>query len=401
MALTFNQGKPPYPDLLVSDQYQANSPQLGVAIETESHLYNAPKRDFMRLFILNLTLAALAGGPQGLLKAQEAPKRHPHSLSRQGTVMGAPWQLTLGAQDRAAALIASETLVQALTEAELRLSNWNPNSELSRWNQGRPGHALPCSPILANEVARADHWRPITLGAFSPFSEPLVRAWDLRGAGRIPNPQELTSALEACNSEGLTWQDGQPIRAEQTQVASGGFGKGAALDFALAKLSLDDSHSVALNLGGQIIVRGLSQRIEIAHPEHRTESIAHWVISEGSLATSGNSERSKTVGDTKFGHILDARTGQPALDFGSVTIWCDNALDADCLSTAFFALGPDEGLRVAATLPDVRVLFVENNDGQLTLRATKNCQPFLSSTQTILWHFEPQALTSPIDFSKD
>jgi thiamine biosynthesis lipoprotein len=355
----------------------------------------------MRIFILNLTLAALAGGPQRLLMAQEAPERPSHLLSRQGSVMGAPWQLTLGAQDRAAALVASEILVQALTEAQLRLSNWNPNSELSRWNQGRPGQTLPCSPILAKEIARADHWRPITHGAFSPLSEPLVRAWDLRGAGRIPNPQELTSALEACKAEGLTWQGSQPIRAEQTQIASGGFGKGAALDFALAKLNFGGSYSVALNLGGQIIVRGLRKRIDIAHPAHRAESIAHWEISEGSLATSGNSERGKTVGDTKFGHILDARTGQPALDFGSVTVWCDNGLDADCLSTAFFALGPDAGLRVAETLPDVRVLFVENKEGQLTLRATKNCQPFLSSPYTILWFRTPQAPAPSQDTAKE
>jgi thiamine biosynthesis lipoprotein len=144
-------------------------------------------------------------------------------------------------------------------------------------------------------------------------------------------------------------------------------------------------------LGGQVLVNGRSQWVDVAHPLHRAESIARWWITTGSLATSGNSERGRTIDGIRIGHVLDARTGQPAEDFGSVTVWCDNALDADCLSTALFALGPEKGLQLAATLPNVRALFAVHQGDGVQLRATSNCRPFLRSQQTILWFPEPQA----------
>ncbi|MDF1838348.1 MAG: FAD:protein FMN transferase, partial [Planctomycetota bacterium] len=242
---------------------------------------------------------------------------------------------------------------------------------------------------LAREIARAEYWGQVTGGAFSPLAEPLVLAWDLRGKGRVPSDSAIEAALLVTQPHRLRWRNGQPLRSAGAQIASGGFGKGASMDYALA--CLPEETALTLNLGGQVLVQGQTQSIDIAHPAHRLISIATWELSFGSLATSGNSERGITVDGKRFSHILDARTGQPAADFGSVTVWCENALDADCLSTALFALGPDEGLRLAASLPNVRALFVELHEGQPRLRATRNCQDNLSSHQTILWLPESQA----------
>jgi len=336
-----------------------------------------------------LTLATLSLMPQGTADDVVAPARPTETVIRQGVVMGAPWQVTVQGIDRPAALASTEIVLKALTGSEQRLSNWKQNSELSKWNRTTPGQPLPCGRTLAQEIARAEHWSRITSGAFSPLAEPLVQAWDLRGEGRVPSAIELNAALLATRADGLTWQDEQPIRAANVQVASGGFGKGAAMDCALRQLA--PLTPITLNVGGQVLVQGRTESIQIAHPVHRQLSIANWELSSGSLATSGNSERGITVDGTRFSHIIDARTGQPARDFGSVTVWCENALDADCLSTALFALGPDEGLKLAATLPGVRALFVELHEGQPRLRATRNCQEFLSSQQPIQWFLEPLA----------
>ncbi len=188
---------------------------------------------------------------------------------------------------------------------------------------------------------------------------------------------------------GLSWQGGQPLRHKATKVVSGAFGKGAAMDAALASLGTKEGLSVELNLGGQVLVHGYTKTIDVAHPEHREQTVATWTIDSGSLATSGNSERGMLIDGRRYSHILDARTGQPAEDFGSVTVWCNRAIDADCLSTALFVLGPDEGLRLAATLPDVHALFIEDTGAGLLLRATPNCKSKLQSTHPIRWFEEP------------
>ncbi|MCP5022064.1 MAG: FAD:protein FMN transferase [bacterium] len=348
-----------------------------------------------RLLPPMLILAGLA--PQASPAGPESGSVVPLvTIPRQGVAMGTSWSLSIRGSGRSATLAASEQIVRELELGEQRLSNWLPNSELSRWNRVQPGRHLPCDQTLIGELRRAEHWRKVTGGAFSHLAEPLVRAWDLRGQGRIPTATAISEALAACDPMGLSWQGGQPLRHKATKVASGAFGKGAAMDAAFANLGAKDSPSVALNLGGQLLVHGFTETIDIAHPQHREQTVATWTIDSGSLATSGNSERGLLIDGRRYSHILDARTGQPAEDFGSVTVWCDKAIDADCLSTALFVLGPDEGLRLAATLPTVRVLFIENTSVGLLLRASPNCKPQLQSTLPIQWFEEsPKDQTSP------
>ncbi len=346
----------------------------------------------MKLTFHTSILVALA--LQGLPAAQKVDPSPP--VIRRGTVMGAPWNLKVEGSNRQVAIAASELVVRELSRAQQRLSNWLPDSELSQWNRSAPGRPLPCSPKLAQEMAQAEHWRQVTRAAFSPLLEPLVQAWDLRGQGRIPSAAELSRALAASDPRGLTWQGTQPVRGTGALVASGGFGKGAAMDAAAATLAAEDSVSFTLNLGGQILVHRRTETLNIAHPEHRDQSIATWIADSGSLATSGHSERGLLIDGCEYSHILDGRSGQPAPDFGSVTVWCRTAIDADCLSTALFVLGPEKGLQLASSLPNVRALFVENTTAGLRLRATQSCKPYLQSTHPIQWFDEStKGQTSP------
>ena len=63
------------------------------------------------------------------------------------------------------------------------------------------------------------------------------------------------------------------------------------------------------------------------------------------LSVSGHYERYYTVGDTRYSHILDPRTGMPPDNaLQSVAVLCDNGALADALSTALLVLGEDAGL---------------------------------------------------------
>ncbi|MCA9001682.1 MAG: FAD:protein FMN transferase, partial [Planctomycetes bacterium] len=185
------------------------------------------------MYRLLLLLSLTASG--ALLDTQEAvptPSNPGETIRREGVVMGTPWSLELAGPTRAQALEASEVLIQSLVAAESRLSNWNPDSEVSRWNAGDLGSPLPCSPALAQEIRRAEEWRIATQGAFSPLLGNLVEVWDLRGSGRIPDPAKWTRACSMSRPENLIWLDDQPVRRGPVTIATGGFGKGAALDAA-------------------------------------------------------------------------------------------------------------------------------------------------------------------------
>jgi FAD:protein FMN transferase len=114
--------------------------------------------------------------------------------------------------------------------------------------------------------------------------------------------------------------------------------------------------------------------VAVAHPRDRTRAVAAIRLKNASASTSGNSERGLTVDGRRVGHILDPRTGEPAPDFGSVTVVAPDGLTADVLSTAFFVLGPEEGLAMSQRLRAEGVaheaLFLIEGEKGLPLRVS-------------------------------
>lgn len=297
----------------------------------------------MKLFAIPLALLALAAAEP--------------TLERRVMLMGTSLDLEIEAADRASALEASERAVAALEAAEARLSTWRDDSELARWNRG----ADVASPALAADLAAARGCREETDGAFDPAVGALVQAWDLRGKGRIPSSAELKQAVDAVRS-------GRPLE-------EGGFGKGAGLADAIEALAAAPGVTrAALDLGGQLAVLdrqgGGRWEVTVADPRNRERAVVSFSIGRGSVSTSGNSERGIVVDGRKLGHILDPRTGEPAPDFGSVTVWTDDPLRADCLSTGLYVMGPERALAWAAAHPGVEVLVLRERDGRLEALAT-------------------------------
>ncbi len=336
------------------------------------------------------------GPVQGLPREPLASQGAAEEVRRALFAMGTRLEVAVTAATRAEALAASERAVEAIEDAERRLSTWRPQSELSRLNAAPVGTAVELTPELGAWLARAWAWRERTAGAFDPAVGPLVDAWDLRGEGRRPSPAELEAALAAAAPE--AWAlDGLPARAVRrradARLEEGGFGKGAGLDAALAALEAAGARSARLDLGGQVAVLGAREATyAVAHPDDRERPVIAVRLDAGSLATSGNSERGVVVGGERLGHLLDPRTGLPAHDRGSVTVRAASALDADCLSTAGFALGPDAALALAARLEGVDVLVLERDEhGALSARATRGLEGALTPLEpglAVEWHPE-------------
>ncbi|HEY9422392.1 MAG TPA: FAD:protein FMN transferase, partial [Thermoanaerobaculia bacterium] len=61
----------------------------------------------------------------------------------------------------------------------------------------------------------------------------------------------------------------------------------------------------------------------------------------------------------------DPRTGEPAPDIGSVTVWTADPLRADCLSTGLYVLGPERALDWAAAHPGVEALVLRPRGDRL------------------------------------
>lgn len=294
-------------------------------------------------------------------------------LERTVPLMGTVLRIEVEAPSRAAALAASERAIVALEATEARLSTWRDDSELARLNAAAVGEAMPLSRELADELDRAAWCSRVTEGAFDPAIGALLAAWDLRGAGRIPAPAEIAAALGSGGRGALELEAGRAVkRVPGLRLEEGGFGKGAGLDRALAALAEGEPGLRALlDLGGQLAVFGQGEhRISIADPRDRGRPVLELTLAAGSASTSGNSEQGRTLNGRPIGHLFDPRTGQPAPDFGSVTVLAPSALTADCLSTGLFVLGPERALAFAAAHPEVEVVVLETVPAGLRARAS-------------------------------
>lgn len=140
-----------------------------------------------------------------------------------------------------------------------------------------------------------------------------------------------------------------------------GLVKGWSVEQASALLLERGGVNHCINAGGDIKVRGEAEvgrpwRLGIAHPFQRD---ALTVVVEGrdlAVATSGMSERGP--------HVVDPRSGRPAVDLASVTVVGDDLTLADGYATAAVAKGLDapDWLATLAETTGYRAYVIDAGD---------------------------------------
>ncbi len=357
--------------------------------------------------ILALCAQTSVGAPLPLLDdltVQEASHSEPGvTVERQLGMMGTLLRLSVEHDDRSVALAASEAAVQVLETTEARLSTWLEKSELSQLNRSPLGEPFAISADLHADLSAARKYWTLTHGAFDPAVGAAVQAWDIRNAGRIPTAEERRATIVADGFAALELSaleveaaDGAQgpwalRRSANLRIDEGGFGKGLGLDRAMAALRSAGAHSALLDLGGQVVVFGRSESIPLADPRDRSRAVLSITLNDGSLATSGNSERGVQVEGERIGHLFHARTGEPAPDFGSLTVIATSALAADALSTGLYVMGPAQALALAEKTPGIEVVILDTRQAHLRLFASSGMRDKLThvdSTLIVEWKTE-------------
>jgi thiamine biosynthesis lipoprotein len=253
---------------------------------------------------------------------------------------------------------------------------------MARVNRAAPGAPTRISGELFHIIQEAADWTARSDGAFDPGIGALVDAWDLRGSGRIPADPGLRQAREHSGLARFILDESR-LEVQRPHPASwidaGGFGKGAALRAARDELRRRAVRDAILNFGGQVLVLGdTTVTVEVAHPRQRRDPVARLRVREASVSTTSQSERFVEMGGTRYGHVLDPRTGAPVDAWGSVTVIHPDPMIADILSTALFVMGPEQGLRWVEAR-DIPALFLSLDGQSVRARWSPALQPLLVS----------------------
>ena len=193
------------------------------------------------------------------------------------------------------------------------LSIHRDDSDLAKANQGKAVSA-ELKPVLKQVLAIARE----TEGAFDPTIRPLAELWGFikKEGYRLPTKTELQSVLPKVDYRQIELQGNMLIRgAPGMSIDSGGFGKGYAVDRAIAVLQRHGIRQAMVKAGGDTRVIGLPPGldhwavwIEDPRKQGRRTLIK---LRRGALSTSGNYENFFEIDGRRYGHLLDPRTGYP------------------------------------------------------------------------------------------
>jgi thiamine biosynthesis lipoprotein len=250
------------------------------------------------------------------------------------------------AGDERGALEAIERAFGWFEWVEVACSRFDARSELSAVNASR-GEWVRVSPLVIEPLAFALALAEETEGAFDPtVGAALVAA----GFDRHYRTGARASAAGATSK--ATFRDvtidraGGRVRLRQPLVLDlGAVAKGFAADLAARELAAFER--VAVFAGGDILVRaavGEAFEVGIQHPRDPDAFVAVVPLRDGAVCTSGDYVRAGEHGH----HIRDARSGEATAGIASVSVVAANAMLADGLSTAAFALGEQRCLELIA-----------------------------------------------------
>ena len=247
------------------------------------------------------------------------------------------------------------------------------------------------SASLAELVQKGLYYSELSDGAFDIAIEPLTSLWDFTAEDpQVPEDSLIQTALSKCDYHNVTvsGKDNNEItlKTDDTAIELGAIAKGYIADRLKEYLISQDVKSAIINLGGNVLCiggkpDGSSFKIGIQKPfADRSETIAVMDIKDKSVVSSGVYERCFEQDGTLYHHLLNPKTGYP-YDNGliAVTIISDQSVDGDALSTTCFALGLEDGLKLAESLDDVQAFFVTSD---YAIHYTKDFQKEITVTET-------------------
>jgi thiamine biosynthesis lipoprotein len=126
-----------------------------------------------------------------------------------------------------------------------------------------------------------------------------------------------------------------------------------------------------INAGGDLRAIGLREtgepwKIAIRHPDGESIIGSLEISGDASVFTSGGYERNFTWEGKRYHHIIDPRTGYPAVGTASVTVIHDDSTTADAAATALFVAGPGEWHRIARKM-GIRFVLLITENGELQM----------------------------------
>ena len=269
-------------------------------------------------------------------------------------LMGVVARIVVYAPDREIAAWACSRAFQRIADLEDLMSDYRPHSELMRLCT--EGHLAPfrVSDDLFFVLQRALELSQRTNGAFDITVGPFVALWRrARQTKQLPSEEELHRARQLVGWEKIHLDPESrtvKLAVPNMKLDLGGIAKGYAADCALKVLKRFGLSRALIELGGDIVLgdpppNRKGWRIGILDEKGKPEKFLE--LTNCAVSTSGSTEQFVEIGNRRYAHIVDPRTGLGLTKLVLVTVIAKDGITADSLATALCVLGEKEGRKLA------------------------------------------------------
>lgn len=209
------------------------------------------------------------------------------------------------------------------------LHAWQP-SELSELNTAfARGESMALSAEMVTLLKDAAQFSEQSQGLFNPAIGGLIKLWGFQSDEFITAPPDEKLVAQWVSSKpAMADIDIVRGRAESSnkavQLDLGGYAKGYALDRAAELLRKRGVNNALINIGGNVLALGAHGdrpwRVGIQHPR-KSGALATLALRDGeAIGTSGDYQRYFMVGDIRYCHLINPRSGYPMQGVQAVTV---------------------------------------------------------------------------------
>jgi FAD:protein FMN transferase len=269
-----------------------------------------------------------------------------------------------------------------LRRIEYLMTPKQPDSDVGLLNS-RAGQRVRVSEDTFRVIDKSLWVAKISSGAFDITFATMSDLWkfgDALEANPTPPSADLVQQRRVLVDWSKVEADARTLEVKVPKgrrIGLGGIAKGYGVDRAAAVLRSEGVTDFMIQAGGDLYASGSKSGGEpwlggIQDPRAADgTAFATLELRDCGLSTAGDYERYYIADGKRYHHIIDPTTGYPATASRSVSIWAPNAFMSDAIDDAVFILGPDKGLALVESLPDIGAVIV---DGQNKVWVSKRMQ---------------------------
>ena len=273
----------------------------------------------------------------------------PH-LERSSPAMGSTFSIEMYGHNMGVMQAAAEKALAEAARIDRMLSNYQPDSELSKVNEHAAEAPVKISQELFDLLTACLAYSRTSEGAFDITVAPLMKVWGFyKDSGHLPLRSKVAAALGHVGYRNVRLDPAaRTVYFAQPGVGldPGGVGKGYAVDKMVGILK-ENGITCALISGGGSSIYGLGAppdeprgwRVSIRDPKDEKKAAAEVYLRNSSLSTSGNYEKFFWAEGRLYSHIMDPRTGVPAIGMLSVSVLSPKTLDSEVWTKPYYILG--------------------------------------------------------------